>query len=355
MNNKGLTIMAGDIGGTKTTLAVFSSAAGLQSPRAERTFPSGVYPDLESIVREFLSRDGKGININYASFGVAGPVIGGRAEITNLPWIIDEKKLAGAFGFSSVFLLNDLMACACALPFLEANDLYTLNEGIPDPAGAIAVIAPGTGLGETYLTCNNTHYQAHASEGGHTDFAPTNALEAGLLKYLWKRFDHVSTELVCSGSGLINIYNYLKDSRYAEEPDWLAAELRAVNDHVPVIINAAINDCHSCRLCQSALDMFIHILSTEAGNMALKVLASGGVYLGGGIPPRIITALQEGSFMDAFRSKGRMSKVMERMPVRVIMNPKTALFGAARYAVDLICKANDFVISKAAKQETLEA
>ncbi|MEN6332561.1 MAG: glucokinase [Smithella sp.] len=349
MNNKGLTVLAGDIGGTKTNLAVFSSESGLQSPLAEGTFPSGEYPDLESIVREFLSQDGKGININYASFGVAGPIVDGRAKITNLPWVMDQENLTRIFGFSSVRLLNDLMACACALPFLEANDLYTLSEGISDPEGTIAIVAPGTGLGEAYLTWNNTHYQAHASEGGHTDFAPTNALEAGLLNYLWRRFDHVSTELVCSGSGLMNIYNYLKDSRYAAEPGWLAAELRVVNDPVPVIIRVAVDADHSCRLCQSALDVFIHILGAEAGNMALKVMASGGVYLGGGIPPRIIAALQKGSFMDAFRYKGRMSELLERMPVRVIMNPRAALLGAARYAMNLAGKTEFFDISAAAK------
>ncbi|MEN6375316.1 MAG: glucokinase [Smithella sp.] len=338
MNNKGITVLAGDIGGTKTNLAVFSSEAGLKSPLAEGTFPSRKYPDLESIVREFLLRNANGINIDLASFGVAGPVIDGRAKITNLPWVMDEENLACIFGFSSVRLLNDVMACACALPSFGANDLYTLNEGISDPAGAIAIVAPGTGLGEAYLTWNKTYYQAHASEGGHTDFAPTNALEAGLLNYLWKRFDHISTELVCSGSGLINIYNYLKDGGYAAEPDWLAAELSAVDDPVPVIIRVAVDADRSCMLCQSALDVFIHTLGAEAGNMALKVMASGGVYLGGGIPPRIIAALQKGSFIDAFRCKGRMSELLERMPVRVIMNPRAALLGAAIHGMDLVCK-----------------
>lgn len=355
MNSKGLTVMSGDIGGTKTILAVFSSRRGLQSPLAEETFPSGEFPGLESIIREFLSQNGKGINIDYASFGVAGPVIGGRAEITNLPWIVDKKTLAGAFGFSSVLVLNDLMACACALPFLEANDLSTLNEGVPDPEGAIAIVAPGTGLGEAYLTWDKTHYQAHASEGGHTDFAPTNALEAGLLSYLWKRFDHVSAELVCSGSGLINIYDYLKDSGYAAEPDWLTAKLSTVTDPAPVIIQAAVDADHSCRLCQSALDVFIHALGAEAGNMALNLMASGGVYLGGGIPPRIIAALQRGSFMDAFRCKGRMSELLQRMPVRVIMNPRAVLLGAARHAMDFAAATECSRTSAAARQETLEA
>ena len=338
MNKQGVTILAGDIGGTKTNLAIFSSEAGLGSPLAERTFSSGDYTNLESIVREFLFREGNGINIDYASFGVAGPVMDGRAKITNLPWVVDEKALACAFGFSSVRLLNDLMACACVVPSLNTNDLYTLNKGISEPEGSTAIVAPGTGLGEAYLTWNETHYQAYPSEGGHTDFAPTNALEAGLLHYLRKRFDHVSYERVCSGSGLTNIYHYLKDSGYAEEPGWLAEELSAVDDIVPVLVKAALDTDRSCMLCQSSLNVFVHILGTEAGNMALKVMASGGVYLGGGIPPRIIAALQKGPFMDAFRSKGRMSGLMERIPVHVIMNPRVALLGAARHAIGSVYK-----------------
>jgi glucokinase len=335
MSKKSLTVLAGDIGGTKTNLAIFSSKTGLEAPLAEKTFPSGDYPNLESIVREFLSSEGNGINIDQASFGVAGPVMDGRTKITNLPWVIDEKALARTFGFSSVRLFNDVMACACAVPSLSTNDLYTLNKGIPEPEGSMAIVAPGTGLGEAYLTWNKTYYQAYPSEGGHTDFAPTNALEAGLLHYLRKCLDHVSCERVCSGSGLTNIYHYLKYSRYAEEPDWLSEELSAVDDIVPVLIKAALDADRSCKLCQTTLNLFISILGAETGNMALKVMASGGVYLGGGIPSRIIAALQKGPFMESFQRKGRMSGLMKRIPVHVIMNTRVALLGAARHAMDL--------------------
>ncbi|MEN6620230.1 MAG: glucokinase [Smithella sp.] len=335
MNYQDLTILAGDIGGTKTNLAIVSMENDIKSPLAEGTFSSKKYPNLESIIQEFLIGQAKEIHIDCASFGVAGPVIDNRAKITNLPWIIDKSEIIRKFGFSSVCLNNDLLACAYILPNLEANDLYTLNDGIFDPEGSIALVAPGTGLGEAYLTWCNAHYHAFPSEGGHADFAPTNTLEKGLLDYLGAHFNRVSTERVCSGRGLANIYRYLRDTGCNEEPDWLSGILSAVDDPVPVIIESALDGDRSCLLCQSALNMFVHILGTEAGNMALKIMSSGGVYIGGGIPPRIIEVLKKSSFMEAFCHKGRISELMNRIPVHVIMNPKTALLGAARYAMDL--------------------
>jgi glucokinase len=221
------------------------------------------------------------------------------------------------------------------VPFLEAADLHTLNEGQPAPGGVIAVIAPGTGLGEAFLTWDGSRYRAHASEGGHTDFAPTNALEAGLLRYLLGRFEHVSYERVCSGRGLPNIYAYLKDSGYAEEPPWLAEQLASVEDPNPIIVNAALYGERPCELCVAMLNTFVSILGTEAGNLALKVLATGGVYLGGGIPPRILPALEQEEFIEAFRRKGRMSDLLARVPVHVILNPKVALLGAACHGLEL--------------------
>ena len=333
MSTQDKIILAGDIGGTKTHLAIFSSGKGLNTPMAEAVFPSGDYAGLESIVREFLSRCGNGINVDLASFGVAGPVIEGRAKITNLPWMLDQSALAEALGFSSVHLQNDLAACACAVPWLKTGDLLTLNDGVPTPEGVIAIVAPGTGLGEAYLTWDGSGYRAQPSEGGHTDFAPANSLEEGLLHHLRKRFDHVSYEHVCSGMGLQNIYHYLKDSGYAEEPDWFTDILMAADDPVPVIIKTALNVDNSCTLCQATLNLFVSVLGAEAGNTALKMMASGGVYLGGGIPPRIVPELQKGLFMDAFRSKGRMSGLLETIPVHVIMNPRAALLGAASYGM----------------------
>jgi glucokinase len=328
-------LLAGDIGGTKTNLAIFSLEAGPRAPLVEATFPSVRYPSLEALVSEFLA--GVDWKPERASFGVAGPVVAGRATITNLPWVINETQLQTALDLSpgGVRLLNDLVAIAYAIPLLEADDLHTLNQGQAAPGGAIAVIAPGTGLGEGFLTWDGSRYRAHASEGGHTDFAPTNLLEVDLLRYLLDRFEHVSYERVCSGRGLPNIYAFLKDSGYAEEPAWLAERLAAVGDPNPVIAKAAFDDERQCELCVATLDTFVSILGTEAGNMALNVLATGGVYLGGGIPPRILPALEGVRFMRAFRDKGRMSDLMERIPVHVILNPKVALLGAACHGLEI--------------------
>jgi len=325
-------LLAGDIGATKTNLAIMSSEAGPRTPLAEATFPSANYPSLEAVAREFLSQ--VEWQVERACFGVAGPVVSGRASITNLPWLIDEGNLQDALRLSTVYLLNDLESIANGVPALEPADLHTLNVGQPAPGGAIAVIAPGTGLGEGFLTWDGSHYRPHPSEGGHTDFAPTNPLQIELLRYLQGRFEHVSYERVCSGLGLPNIYAYLKDSGYAAEPDWLAGQLAATDDPTPVIVNAALDRERPCKLCTATLDVFVSILGAEAANLALKVLATGGVYLGGGIPPRILPFLQQGLFLESFRRKGRLSDLPVRMPVHVILNPKVALLGAARYGLE---------------------
>jgi glucokinase len=326
-------LLAGDIGGTKTNLAVFSPEDGPRAPLAEVTFPSADYPSLEALVFEFLAQ--VDLKVEQASFGVAGPVAAGRAEITNLPWVMEETQLREALNLSSVRLLNDLAAIAHAVPFLGPADLHTLNVGQPTPGGAIAVIAPGTGLGEAFLTWDGTRYRPHASEGGHADFAPTNSFEVELLRYLQDRFQHVSYERVCSGRGLPNIYGYLKDSGYADEPVWLTKQLAAAGDPTPVIVNAALDSERPCELCVATLNAFVSILGAEAGNLALKVLASGGVYLGGGIPPRILPTLEQKPFREAFRHKGRMSDLLARVPVHVILNPKVALLGAACHGLEL--------------------
>jgi glucokinase len=328
-------LLAGDIGGTKTNLAVFAPEDGPRAPLAEATFPSADYPSLEALVHEFLSR--VDLKVGRASFGVAGPVAAGRTTITNLPWVMEETQLQETLNLSSVRLLNDLDAIAHAVPFLESDDLHTLNIGQPAPGGAMAVVAPGTGLGEAFLTWDGSRYRPHASEGGHTDFAPTNLFETKLLRYLWEGsgLEHVSYERVCSGRGLPNIYAYLKDSGYAEEPSWLAEQLAAAGDPTPTIVNIALGGERPCELCVATLNAFVSILGAEAGNLALKVLSTGGVYLGGGIPPRILPALEQERFMEAFRRKGRMSGLLARMPVHVILNPKVALLGAACHGLEL--------------------
>jgi glucokinase len=326
-------LLAGDIGGTKTILALFSLKAGAYKPIAEETFSSASHARFEIMAESFTAR--AGIPIDRAVLGVAGPVVNGRARITNLPWVMDEKKLQKSLNIPDLRLINDLEAIAHAVTILKPSDLRTINRGKPFSGGAIAVIAPGTGLGESFLTAqgqgSGSLYRAHPSEGGHADFAPRNPLECELLRYLRKRFPHVSYERVCSGQGIHEIYTFLKKTGRGSEPAWLAGELAAADDPTPVIVNAAVKRSPSSRLCLNTLHVFTSILGAETGNLALKVMATKGVFLGGGIPPAILPVLKNGPFLGAFSNKGRMSNLLSRVPVHVIMNPRAALLGAAAY------------------------
>jgi glucokinase len=320
-------LLAGDTGGTKTNLALFRDEESWREPVNEATFPSADYPSLEALVQDYLAQ--QKVSIDHASFGVAGPVTDGHATITNLPWKMDEKDLQDALHIPSVNLLNDLDAIAHAVPHLDQRDVATINKGQAKPEGAIAVIAPGTGLGEAFLTWNGIGYQPHSSEGGHADFAPSNPFELDLLRYLLERFPHVSYERVCSGKGLPNIYAFLRDTGRAVEADWLVAELAQATDKTPVIMKAALDTNAPCEIAAATLNTFVSILGAEAGNMALKVLATGGVYLGGGIPPRILPYLSSERFMQSFCNKGRLGELLTAIPVHVILNPRIALLGAA--------------------------
>lgn len=321
-------LLAGDVGGTKTHLAIFSSLNEIRTPVAEAKLPSADFPNLEELVRTFLARFS--FSVDRACFGVAGPVIAGKATITNLPWQMSEQHMQDELHISSVNLLNDLDAMAHAVPFLEASDLLTLNVGQTVAHGPIALIAPGTGLGEAFLTWDNGHYEAHPSEGGHTDFGPQNALEMEMLRFLLERFEHVSYEHVCSGVGVPNIYAFLRNRNVElAEPTWLAQEMAAVRDTTPVIINAALDTKRPCTLCIATVRTFVSILGAEAGNLALKVLATGGVYIGGGIPPRMLPFFQDDTFMQSFRHKGRLSEVLTKLPVHLVLNTRLALLGAA--------------------------
>jgi glucokinase len=324
-------ILAGDIGGTKTSLALFSEQRGPHTPLVEAIFPSGKYPSLEAIVAEFLAAHPH--PVEAACFGVAGPVVEGRAEITNLPWTIEALALGASIGVGTVELINDLKAVAQAVPHLEADDVETLNPGDPVAGGAIAVIAPGTGLGEAFLTFDRGRYRAHPSEGGHSSFAPTTPTEADLLQYMLEQHHHVSYERVCSGLGIPNIYGYFRDRVFKRETPGIAAQLAAAADPTPVIVAGALNPASPCPVCTATLDTFLGIFGSEAGNLALKVLATGGLYLGGGIPPRLLPQLRGERFLAAMQNKGRFRELMERTPVHIILNPKTALFGAAAYAM----------------------
>ncbi len=323
-------LLAGDIGGTKTNLAVYAAESGLSAPLAESTFPSGRYPSLEALIEDF--RVHTHLPFESAVFGVAGPVVDGKAAVTNLPWRMEEKGLAAALGVKSVKLLNDLESIANAVPSLDAKDLHTLHVGQPVERGPIAIVAPGTGLGEAFLTWERKRYKAHPSEGGHASFAPVNEEQLDMLRFLQGKLGHISYERVCSGLGIPNIYAFFKETGRCPEPGWLTEKLAAAPDPTPVIVETALAD-PECAICRCTLEMFVAILGGEAGNMALKVLATGGVYLGGGIPPRILPVLESGTFLAAFTAKGRFAGLLQNLPVHVILNPKAALLGAASYGL----------------------
>jgi glucokinase len=324
-------LLAGDIGGTKTDLAVFSAEAGPRTPLALAEYRSGRYPTLDALVREFLAATS--LPVTWACFDVAGPVINGRARVTNLPWEIDQSALADALNLRAVHLLNDLEAVARAVPALLPEDVITLNIGQAVTGGAVAVIAPGTGLGEAFLTWDGTGYRAFPSEGGHADFAPTTEGEAGLLAHLLRRYVHVSTERVCSGPGLVTIYDYLRSAGPASEAPELSQRLATADDRAPIIAEAGLRQAPD-PLSAATVAMFVNILGAEAGSLALSVLATGGVYLAGGMPLHLLPALRGEGFMRAFTRKGRLSGLMERMPVHVVVR-QAALFGAAIRGLEL--------------------
>ena len=321
-------ILAVDVGGTKTNLALAQVGKRSLTFLAQQTVRNQQYPSLESILKEFLKAHG--VEPTQACLGVAGPIVDGRCEATNIPWITDPKRVASAIGLPEVTLINDLEATAYGIETLPAKAFTVLNRGEAKPKTAIAVIAPGTGLGEAALIWDGTRYRAVPSEGGHVDFAPRNELEMDLLRDLTKRFGgHVSYERVLSGPGKVAIYQFLKETGRSSEPEDVATAL-AVEDPSPLISEFGLSG-RSPR-CAQALDLFVSILGAEAGNLCLKFLARGGVYLGGGIVPSILPKLKDGTFMKSFIEKGRFTELLSRIPVRVILEEKTALFGAAKYA-----------------------
>jgi len=325
-------LLAGDIGGTKTRLGVFSPSENPRSPLVTATLRSAEFDSLESLCRDFLET--AGIEVDMASLGVPGPVVSGRATTTNLPWEVDERRLSSSLGLQGVTLFNDLVAVARAIPELEAEDLQTIVPGHARPGGAVTIVAPGTGLGVAYGFTLPTGYAVLASEGGHSDFAPTSPLQEDLLAFLRVKYGHVSYERLCSGRGLPNIYDYLKVRGHCEEPGWLASRLAVAGDPTPVIVKAALDPARGCRLCEETLRLFVAILGAKAGNEALAVVATGGVYLAGGVPPHILPVLEKGPFAAAFRDKGRMRPLLESVPVHVIRTPDAPLLGAARLGLD---------------------
>ena len=326
-------ILGGDVGGTKCNLALFDERLGALVMGEDRRFPSRDFPTFEDVVAEFVRSvaEPAGIKVTAAGFGVAGPVHKGTVVATNLPWRIEAKSLADLLNLPHVALLNDLEATANGIAALGPKDFETLNKGTEGAHGLQAVIAAGTGLGEAGLYWDGSRHRPFSSEGGHADFAPRNELEDDLLVYLRTRFgSHVSWERILSGPGLRNVYDFLRDTKRGTEEPWLK-EAMEKDDPSAVISRAALD--HKSKICVDALDLFVSIYGGEAGNLALKLLSAGGVYVGGGIAPKILPKLRGPVFMENFLAKGRLRPVLEQMPVRVILNDNTALFGAARGAL----------------------
>lgn len=326
-------LIAGDIGGTKTDLAVFSREAGPLAPIAKRKVHSADYSSLENIVKEFLATTQ--LKVDSACFAVAGPVIEGRVKTTNLPWVIEENALAQELNLRKerVSVINDLEAIARAVPILRLSDVVTINEGKATARGAIAVIAPGTGLGESFLTWDGSRYRAHSSEGGHSDFAPTDERQVRLLEYMFKKFDHVSFEHVCSGVGIPNLYGFLRDVEGIPEDPEVAKQVTAAPDPSFVILDHALDPANQSKLCAATIDLFVSILAAEAGNLAVKVLATGGVYLAGGASLHALEIIKDPEFIRRFRRKGRFADLLERIPVHVVVSP-AGLAGAAAHGLE---------------------
>jgi glucokinase len=325
------TYLAGDVGGTKTNLALFTETDGVRAPVREATLPSGRYDTLEDLVEGFLADTD--IRPTRAAFGVAGPVVEGEARITNLPWHIREDRLADRLGLERVDLVNDLVAIAKAVPALEPDDTLTLNAGDPVERGPIAVVAPGTGLGEAYLVWHEDGYHAYPSEGGHADFAPLDEEQMELLRYMRPRIGHVSFEYVCSGTGMEHLYAFLRDSGRLPAPPEVDAAVTRADQPTRAIFERAFDTDTPAEICVETTRLFARILAAEAGNMALKVLALGGVYIAGGLPPRMLPVLSEPFFMERFREKGRFERLVSQFPVHVMLNSKAALYGAAEFAL----------------------
>ena len=323
--------LTGDIGGTKTRLALVKVNGNHVEILRELSYVSQRHDVFETLLDDFLS---SGDIVEDVAFGIAGPVQDGVVQTTNLPWRIDSAALCQRFGFLRCHLLNDLEATAYGLPALVDADFLTLQAGSFDAQGNSAVIAAGTGLGEAGLYWDGQSHRPFATEGGHATFSPRNALELALLKYLQQRHHqqsrgHVSWERVVSGMGLLDLYAFLLDYRKASTPAWLAEEMRGA-DTAAAISAAALAGSDS--VCVETMQLFVSLYGAEAGNLALKVMSRGGLYIGGGIAPKILPLLQTGAFLDAFLDKGRRQPLLAAMPVKVILNDRAALYGPALFA-----------------------
>ncbi len=320
-------ILAGDIGGTKTNLAYFKEEEGRVVPVHLRSYPSHQYRSVLEVI-DAMQKEIPA-PISAAAFGIAGPIVEGRSKLTNLGWEVVAEEIQSWLELPHVGLLNDLEATAYGVLHLPASGRLTLQNGDAQKNAAIAVIAAGTGLGEGALIWDGKRYRAMPSEGGHSDFAPRNELEMDLLRFLLRKFKRVSYERILSGPGFLNLYEFFRSRSQEAEPAWLTEKLKSGNP-AAAISSAGLE--RTDPVCVQVLDLFVSLYGAEAGNLALKVLATGGVYIGGGIAPKILPRIREGGFLEGFTTKGRHSALLKTIPLSLILNDTIALYGAAHYA-----------------------
>lgn len=331
MNNNNI-ILAVDVGGTKTLLALYECSGKLLVELKLKRYSSKDYQNLETIIKDFLNS--QQITPSSAAFGIPGPVENGVAKSTNLPWIIDEKLLAEKLSLPIVKIVNDLAATAYEIPFLNDDEKILVKEiAVDKRSERFVVVAPGTGLGQAFLVCEGDKKIVLASEGGHTDFAPTNELEMELYIYLSKKYNRVSYERVISGMGLINVFDFLVDTNFAR-PEAETLERMFAEDKAAVITDQALKN--KDKVCEKTIDIFVEVLGAHCGNLAITLLATGGVYLAGGIPHKILPKLQTKIFAESFNNKGRLSEIVKATPVFVLNHNNAALSGAAKIALELL-------------------
>jgi len=322
-------ILAGEIGATRTRLAAFEKEGSRLKIVVEKTYPSQQHSSLSEIISAFIKAEGVGVY--QACFGVAGPVRRGRSKISNLPWVIDSRDLAKQLKLDSVGMINDLEAYAYGIDGLDSKDFVTLNEGSEDAEGNRAIISARTGLGVAGLYWDGFRHHPFACEGGHSDFAPRNALEMELLSYLQKRYSRISCERLLSGPGIKNIYDFLRDTKKADEPAWLRDQIAAAPDPPALISQIALEG--KAAICDQTMSIFVSIYGAETGNVALNFLSTGGIYIGGSVAAKNVPKMKDPVFMQSFLDKGRMVGLLKEIPVMIVLNDDAGIIGAARYTL----------------------
>ena len=322
-------ILAGEIGATRTRLAAFETEGNQLQCAVEKTYMSQQHDGLPGILAHFIKTEG--IPVHSACFGVAGPVRAGRSKISNLPWVIDAREIAKQLRLNSVGLLNDLEAYAYGIDGLESKDFITLSEGAEGAEGNRAVISAKTGLGMAGLYWDGFRHHPFACEGGHADFAPRNDLQMELLAYLQKKYGRISCERILSGPGIKNIYDFLRDSHKAEEPEWLRTQLSTAPDPPALISKLALEG--KAAICDQTLSIFVSVFGAQAGNCALNFMSTGGIFIGGVIAAKIVPKMKDPLFLESFLDKGRMATILKDMPVKIVANDDSGMIGAARYTL----------------------